>query len=322
MTSSAGGAAVGDRQLPKILVTGASGLLGRQVMSELPGDSYEVRGIVHSRARPRCVQCDLTVAGEIARQIQDFRPDAVINLVAERRPDVVHRDPASASKKNVGLVKALADACREADAWLLHFSTDYVFDGTKPPYYELDTPNPLSAYGEQKLESEKVVMACAPEHGAILRIPLLFGPMEFCKESAVTSLYEDAVSGVMTKADHSQRRYPTCTEDLAKVVRRLVDINLSGQKPLGFYHWQGDECLTKYDMVQAIGEVMELDVSGVQPDKVVPAAPRPEDSRLDCSRLEELLGGAEAAGPLRTPFRDSLRRAFEALKAHEASKEA
>jgi len=269
------------------------------------------------------VPCDLTAEGAPQQQVHEFRPQIVIHLAAERRPDVVQKDPSRAKRLNVTVPRDLATACSSVGAWLLHFSTDYVFDGIKPPYREEDRPNPLNSYGEQKREAEEVVRECAPDHAAILRVPLLFGPMEFYKESTVTALYEDLIDGKLSKADDLQRRYPTFTEDVAQVVLRMVKLHLSGQeKVTGLFHWQSNECLTKYNMVEEIARVKGLDISGVKQDKVLPAAPRPSDSRLDCSRLEAQFGGAEAVECLRTPFRTALERSFAAFDAFEGRGEA
>jgi len=266
------------------------------------------------------VPCDLTAEGAPQQQVHEFRPQIVIHLAAERRPDVVQKDPSRAKRLNVTVPRDLATACSSVGAWLLHFSTDYVFDGIKPPYREEDRPNPLNSYGEQKREAEEVVRECAPDHAAILRVPLLFGPMEFYKESTVTALYEDLIDGKLSKADDLQRRYPTFTEDVAQVVLRMVKLHLSGQeKVTGLFHWQSNECLTKYNMVEEIARVKGLDIFGVKQDKVLPAAPRPEDSRLDCSRLESLFGGEEAVKCLRTPFRTALEKSFAAFDAFDAN---
>lgn len=303
-------------------------MLGRQVMKALAKDTYELRGLCSTRLRdgpkvrdqPKLVPADLTIDDAPRKLIEEFNPQIVINLVAQRQPDAVERNPEEARKVNVDLVRRLADACTSVGAWLLQISTDYVFDGTKPPYSVHDTPNPLNTYGKQKWEAEKLVEERAV-HGAILRIPLLYGPMEFYNESSVTSLYASILSGTLVKADDLQKRYPAHTEDVAEVVRRMVQVRLQCRERLtGYFHWQGRECLTKYQMIQGIGAARGIDISGVEPDKVAPAWPRPEDSSLDISRLEELLGGKTACEDLHIPFVKALKKIFSDVDAQAAEK--
>ena len=94
---------------------------------------------------------------------------------------------------NVGVTKALVEAINELnsdretpDHFMVYISTDYVFDGTSPPYKPLDEPNPLNEYGKSKLEGEQVMHH---SEGAILRVPILYGDVEYLKESAVTGAY-------------------------------------------------------------------------------------------------------------------------------------
>lgn len=286
-----------------MLVTGATGLLGRQVMIIFPADHWEVRGLCYSRSRPGLTKCDLTSEADTAAQISEFQPQVVVHCAAERRPDVVQRDPAQARKLNVDAAGVLALACEQAGAWMIFLSTDYVFDGSMPPY-DVDAPtNPLNSYGLHKVEAERLVLR-VPTH-SVLRVPLLYGPVEFLAESSVMDLYAGLLEGRLTKADHRQKRYPTSACDVACVIRAMVESHLAGKQLVGTYHWQSHECLTKFDMAAAIAAVTGQDFSAVQPDTVVPAAPRPEDSRLDCSRIEQQLAGS--LNFARTPFAEGMR---------------
>jgi len=304
------------RQLGRrVLVTGASGLLGRQVLRELEANGWDTRGLCSSRCREGLVKCDLTQPGEIQQQIVEFKPDIVIHLAAERRPDVVHKQEAQARSLNCNATSAIAKACQANALWLIYVSTDYVFDGTQPPYAVNMRPNPLSEYGAQKLEGERIVLEV--QNSSVLRIPLLYGPVENLKESAVTALYSDLQQG-LNKADHGQKRYPTYTCDVAKVMGKMLDVHHAGKPLRGIFHWQGDECLTKYDIVQAISEVMGVDASGVIADLSPPRFPRPEDSCLDCSRLALELNIEPAE--FRTPFLEALMASLQQTPACQRRK--
>lgn len=273
----------------RVLVTGASGLLGREVMREIKGQAaWTVRGLYATRAGPDLVQCNLLEEDQLERQFAEFAPDVVIHTAAERRPDVVFKRPEAARNLNIGVTENMASACRRHKAWLIFISTDYIFDGTTPPYAVDAQPHPLSTYGEQKVDGENLCREQCPTC-AVLRIPLMYGQMEYPKESGVTALYGELQRGI-SKADHLQRRYPTYTGDIAKILRKMVEVHFGGQRKLsGVYHWQSDECLTKYDMVQVIAGVMDMDASQVEASLAKPNFPVPLDTRLDCSRLEQEL---------------------------------
>jgi len=290
----------------RVVVTGASGLLGRQIMKELDKGAWLVRGLYSTRGNPDLVHCDLLQAEKIEELFKDFAPHVVIHSAAERRPDVVFKKPEMARILNIDVTKNLAEACRRHCAWMIFLSTDYIFDGLEPPYKTDAEPHPLSLYGEQKLAGERI---CAEKSSSstVLRIPLLYGPMEYLKESGVTSMYEEMRKG-MTKADHLQKRYPTYTCDVAKIIQKMLDVHFNGvQDVYGIFHWQASECFTKYEMVQVIASIMEdveLEATYIEACKAAPVFPVPPDSRLDCSRLEQELG--IDASEYRTPFREAL----------------
>jgi len=186
---------------------------------------------------------------------------------------------------------------------LMYVSTDYVFDGTQPPYAVDATPNPLGEYGTQKCEGERIVLREASS-AVVLRVPLLYGPAEYLKESGVTAMYEELLKGIQ-KADHLQKRYPTYTRDVARILRRMLEVHFSGgQGLIGIYHWQTDECFTKYDMVQTIAAIIERDGSGIEASTAKPKFPVPPDAKLDCGRLVAELG--IDAAHYRTDFKEAV----------------
>ena len=93
--------------------------------------------------------------------IDQIAPDAVIIAAAERRPDVCEQNPTLARALNVDAVRTLASAANRHGAWVLSISTDYVFDGTRPPYQPGDPPAPLNAYGRSKFEGEQALIETA-----------------------------------------------------------------------------------------------------------------------------------------------------------------
>ena len=180
---------------PRVLITGASGLLGRAIMKQFSNsDKWDALGLAHSRATEVLKKVDLLDSDETKRVVMDFKPHILIHAAAERRPDVVENDEETCMKVNVGVTKTLASAINELNSdagapehFMLYISTDYVFDGSSPPYKPLDEANPLNKYGKSKLAGEQVMQVYNSD-GGILRIPILYGSVEYLKESAVTGV--------------------------------------------------------------------------------------------------------------------------------------
>jgi dTDP-4-dehydrorhamnose reductase len=154
-------AAAAPQNVPTVLVLGASGMLGRAIHKALQGsspDQFAVVGTGHTRAAALGLKpLDVTDAAALRACLAEARPALVISCVAERRPDRVELDEAHARRLNVELVERLAEDATQQGFHLVHISTDYVFDGTSPPYAPGATPNPLNAYGRHKLAAEEVL---------------------------------------------------------------------------------------------------------------------------------------------------------------------
>ena len=173
----------------RVLVTGASGLLGRAILKEFTRcqDRWEALGLAYSRTKGNLKKLDLRNKDEVARVVEEFRPTIVIHSAAERRPDIVEKNEEETKMLNVTATRNIAEASSKADAFFLYISTDYVFDGSNPPYKPTDKPNPLNKYGQSKLEGENVALEFLPKSG-VLRVPILYGPVEYIHESAVTGI--------------------------------------------------------------------------------------------------------------------------------------
>src|SRR5690606_8717745 len=143
----------------------------------------------------------------------------------------------------------------------------------------------------------------------VLRVPVLYGLTDDLAESAVTVIAESVADPAPKRLDHWAARYPTFTDDVAVVLRQIVERRRREPSFGGVYHWSGDERFTKYEMARAIAEIWEIDASHLQPDSAEPAgAPRPRDCQLDCSALEALGIGH------RSRFRDALKACIEPFR--------
>src|SRR5258707_9472246 len=131
-----------------VLITGASGMLGRDLMRRF-ADVGAV-GTALSRTGAGLTRLDLTDHAATAALVRELRPKVIVHAAAERRPDVSEKDHAATRALNVDATANLGKAARHAGAYVLGISTDYVFDGSKAPYREEDAPHPLNYYGQTK----------------------------------------------------------------------------------------------------------------------------------------------------------------------------
>ncbi|MBN3763134.1 SDR family oxidoreductase [Burkholderia sp. Ac-20365] len=292
----------------KVAVIGASGLLGRAIVDELVQQrDWQLVQTTFSRSAAQSVRLDIRDPDAVAQFVDRERPDAIVIAAAERRPDVCEHDPALARALNVDAVRAIASAARRHGAWVLSISTDYVFDGTQPPYLYNAAPSPINAYGRSKLEGERA-LAESTDLGCVLRLPLLFGPIVDWQESAVTSLVPAIAASARTKPEAKAAvmdawaiRYPTFTPDVAVVVRQMLERHACGDAVCGTVQWSGDEPMKKFDIAQRLADALRIDAQLTPQHTPTDATPRPHNCHLDSARLEALGIGR------RTPFDKAIR---------------
>lgn len=277
---------------PHILITGASGLLGRPVFkacSAVPG--WRVTGAALRRTTQGFARIDLSQTEVLPAFLDALGPDVIVHAAAERRPDVSEKDPDGTQRLNVGATAVLARWAAARGAFLIYISTDYVFDGTMPPYKTEAPTNPLNAYGRSKLAGEHAVLGACSD-AVILRVPILYGDVETLAESSVTVLARnmlDAPPDGPLPMEHWATRYPTHTADVAEVLRQIVARRLAVPSFCGTYHWSGGEPMTKYAMALAFAPHLGFDPTRLVPRPERPSgAPRPQNSHLDTDDLKRL----------------------------------
>lgn len=275
----------------KIIVTGASGLLGRALMTRLSSDAgglgeASVIGLSFTRTRAPFRRLDLRDAEAVRVFLDAERPDWIVHAAAERRPDAVDKAPEDARRLNVGATDTLATWAAAEGARILYVSTDYVFDGKNPPYDTEAQTCPLNEYGRMKLAGEESVRGSGGDW-TILRIPILYGRAESLAESPITEIAAKlSAQGGGTFEDWAMR-YPAHTDDVAAAMATLLAAPDSMGR--GLFHFAGHEGLTKYRMARIIAPIVGVQPEAAAADSNPPAgAPRPKDCRLDGSRLEAL----------------------------------
>jgi dTDP-4-dehydrorhamnose reductase len=219
----------------RVLITGAKGQLGVELMQALAGCA-EVIG----RDLP---EQDITAA-DCAAQVAAAEPDWVVHAAAATDVDGCERDPAMAMAVNAEGTRRVAEGCRRAGAGLLYVSTDFVFDGSKTsPYTEADAPGPLSAYGRSKLAGEQAVIEVAPRW-IIARTAWLYGTHG---RNFVKTIVGKAAAGETLRVVNDQVGSPTYASDLAAALVRLLQRELTGV----FHLTNGGAC-SWYDFTREI----------------------------------------------------------------------
>jgi dTDP-4-dehydrorhamnose reductase len=211
----------------KILITGAKGQVGTDLVLEAKRRGHETYGFASS-------ELDITDMAIVTSTITKIKPDVVINAAAYTAVDKAETEKEKAYPVNEAGVKNLAEACKALDIPLLHISTDYVFDGEKKePYVETDIPNPTSVYGASKLAGEVALQEIWKKH-IILRVSWVFGEHgnNFVKTMLRLAKDRDEISVV-----DDQFGAPTPSIDIARV---LLDLSVEENIDFGLYHLESN----------------------------------------------------------------------------------
>lgn len=270
-----------------VLITGASGLLGRAVAAAFADAGWDVVGTALTRAGPGLLRLDQCDAAAVDAALARLRPDVVVNSAAERRPDNCERDAAASAQLNVDSVWTLAKAAARVGAAFIQVSTDYLWDGGKAPYAEDDACAPPNEYGRQKLRGEWAARAAHPG-AVVLRLPVLYGPTDDLAESAVTAFADVVLRGAPATVDDWQIRVPTYTPDIGVTLARMGDALVSAppRLPAGVYHYSSDDRVTRYGLVVLCGRLLGRPVDHVTRNPgAPPGAPRPYDCHLATAKL-------------------------------------
>ena len=273
---------------PRVLVTGASGLLGLAVVAALAPD-FDVMSAAYSRAGEGGVlKLDLTDDAATTAAMKECAPAIVINVAAERHPDVCEANAAATEALNVEAVWRLARLASTAHAVFIQISTDYLWRGDAAPYNEVAPPSPPNEYGRQKLRGEYAALAA---HGGayVLRVPVLFGPTADLSESAVTMFAATVMNrGKTATVDDWQIRVPTYTCDVGATLSLMCAAALAARLAPGIYHYSSPDRITRWGMCRMFAELLE----GASVDHVTrlegapPGAPRPFDCQLAVHKLK------------------------------------
>ena len=273
----------------KILVTGASGLLGLNLSLQMHG-THEIIGVDRAKLANtpfNLIKADLLDLDSIPHILDESKPDAIIHCAANANVDACELTPDTASTLNAVLPGQLASACAERDIRFLHISTDAVFDGTKEGIYnEDDAPNPLGVYAQTKLDGEYAVLNANP-NAAIARVNF-FGWSLSGTRSLAEFFVNSLGAGKNVNGFDDVYFCPMFVGDLADTLVGMLEKNLSG-----IYHTIGSRAITKYEFGVAIANQFGFDAGLINPISVSDAgltAKRSQNLRLSINKLSTALG--------------------------------
>ncbi len=256
----------------RLLITGAAGMLGQDLAAAAAAAGHQVVAL------PRA-ELDIIDPGAVDAVIDAAQPDAILNCAAYTNVDGSETNVDAAFAVNETGAGNVARACVAAGAWMIHVSSDYVFDGAKrTPYVESDPTSPLSQYGRSKLAGEHAVAAAAPDRHTIVRSSWLFGTGGPCFPATILRLA--AERGELSVVD-DQVGCPTFTGDLAEAL-----VSLAAKRPAGIVHVAGGGQCSWYQFAREIVDAAGLscEVSPGRTEALARPAPRPAYSVLRSER--------------------------------------
>jgi dTDP-4-dehydrorhamnose reductase len=276
----------------RILITGGGGMLGRAL-----AEALRRRGLAPD-VRDRAA-FDISNPRQLAAVVGEFRPTLVLNCAAYTKVDNAEDEPDKANDVNGRAVGDLAEQCAVAGAKLVHFSTDFVFDGSaRRPYQSTDRPNPISAYGRSKLLGEQLALSRGTRDALVIRTAWLYGlgGMNFPRVIA-----ERARQGQPLKVVNDETGSPTYADDLADTTLAMLDRGAAG-----VWHVTNSGQVSRFEYARAV-----LDAFGVRTEltpittaewfQIRPKqAKRPAYSVLDVEPVAKFTGR-----PMR-PWREAL----------------
>ena len=232
---------------------------------------------------------DLRDPGAIKGKIGDLKPDIIVNAAAYTAVDRAEQEPQLASEVNGRGVEALARAAQASAALLVHYSTDYVFDGEKPaPYVETDAPAPLNAYGRSKLAGEQAIVASGCRH-FIFRTSWVYGPRG---RNFLHAILAAAREKPELRVVDDQRGAPTSADAIATATAHVLGEARRREAPGGLYHLSAAGATTWHGFASAIvaGAGLRIPVQPIPSAQYPVAARRPRNSLLDNGKFAAAFG--------------------------------
>ncbi len=246
----------------KLLITGANGLLGQKLVKQLENDpSWDVLATARGENRSPDTaiayqSMDIEDRQQVLNTVTAFKPDVILHSAAMTNVDQCELNREECWRANVEAVQHLIAAAEAQGAFLLHVSTDFIFDGEQGPYDEAATPAPVNFYGESKLEAERLVQQSTTSW-AIARTVLVYGiTNNLSRSNIILWVKNNLEQGKPIQVVDDQWRTPTLAEDLADGCLRIAKA-----KAAGIWNVSGKDFLTPYEMAVHTADFFGLDKS-------------------------------------------------------------
>jgi len=293
----------------RILVFGATGQVGHEVRRAAWPRSYEILALDRAAA-------DIAKPTEVSAVIAQQRPDLVLNLAAYTAVDRAEGEPETAWAVNSAGAAHIAAACGESTTALIHLSTDYVFDGSKPgPYREDDEIKPLGVYGQSKEAGERAVRAAMARH-VILRTAWVYSAKG---TNFVKTMLRLGAERPVLRVVADQRGCPTAAADIAAALVVIVTEIEHGRAVWGTFHYAGSGSTSWHGFAEKIIDLAtqcgawpvasKPRVEPITTDQYPTPARRPLNSVLDCRKIAEVFG--ISAPPWKTSVEPVVRELLE-----------
>jgi dTDP-4-dehydrorhamnose reductase len=284
---------IGAEKMAKetIAILGSKGMLGTDLTETCRQENFEVKEF-------DLPEFDITNSKQLKQAINTTQ--IIVNCAAYTNVDGAEKESKLAHKVNAEAVGQLGALAKKANRWLLHISTDFVFDGKlNRPYVETDLPNPISEYGRSKLAGEQLLIESSCRH-CIMRIQWTYG---LHGNNFVTKLIRRAKTNNTLKVVDDQIGSPTATTEVAKVICKLLL-----KKPQGLFHFANSGYVSRYEMAKFIFDKLSIstNLSPCKSSDFITDAARPLNSRFDCSKIRALL--EDPIAPWQVPLENFLRQ--------------
>jgi dTDP-4-dehydrorhamnose reductase len=270
----------------RLLVTGASGFLGHNILRIAPALGLrDIIGVYNSHEITpadgvAAVKTDITDPAALEKLFKDVKPQAVIHAAAVSQPNHCEKNPVESHIVNVAASKNIAILCAKYESACVFTSSDQVFDGEKAPYSELCKPCPINVYGRQKALTEQEIKKAFPDI-TICRMPLMFGSPSPWSYSFITPFINNLKAGKPLNLFTDEIRTPVSARDAAKGL--FIALNHPGQ----LLHLGGKESISRFDFGILLADILKVDRNLVLPalrkDVSMPA-PRPRDLTMDSTK--------------------------------------
>ena len=276
--------------MTRILVTGASGLLGLNLALAVDGKQHQIIGVANTQPFTwvgfKSVKAELTESGVVESLIEEHKPEVIIHCAAIANVDDCESRPDVAERINAQLPGEIAAAAAKHSLKMVQISTDAVFDGQVGNYKETDVPNPLSVYASSKLGGEQAVAAANPN--ALIARVNFYGWSMAGNRSLAEWFVNNLKAGIAVKGFTDITFCPMMVLDLTNTLMEAIRLDLKG-----VYHMVGPQVMSKYDFGQAIVTKFGFDPELISPASVNDAglkAARSPKLTLSTEKLVKALG--------------------------------